>query len=346
MTSTLELSFGEQMNDLAFSTSETTPGLRTIVLESRHLRITTLPEVGARIWQITYKPLNVDLLWHNPGVPPSRQMLHACYDDTWSGGWDELFPNDEPARLRGLELPDHGELWTGEWQAVPIQHNGEIGLHLQTHTPLSSFLVEKTLRLRSGSTTFEILYRLTNKGTHSIPFLFKLHPAFAVSPCHRIDFPPMEVRLEPECPGTLDNISPSFPWPHAGLNGTAVDLRRVPDVSSKAVHFFYGTGFSSGWCGITNKVKRLAAALLFDPEVFSSCWVFASHGGWRDLNVAVLEPATGYPFRLNSMIDAGRARILAPGETLETKVLFSVEEGLTSIGGVEESGRILPGDES
>ena len=90
----------------------------------------------------------------------------------------------------------------------------------------------------------------------------------------------------------------------------------------------------------------MAAALRFDPEVFSSCWLFATHGGWRDLNVAVLEPATGYPFRMQSMIDGGHARYLASGESLETTVLFSVQEGLTSIGGVEENGRILPGDEN
>jgi hypothetical protein len=96
---------------------------------------------------------------------------------------------------------------------------------------------------------------------------------------------------------------------------------------------------------VTDRANQLAAALRFDPNVFSSCWLFATHGGWRDLNVAVLEPATGFPFRMQSMIDGGRARRLAPGESLETTVLFSVQEGLTSIGGVEEDGRILPGDE-
>ena len=333
------------MNDLTFSIGETGQGLRTFLLENHFLRITILPEAGARIWQITYKPLNDDLLWNNPDVPASCQPMYACYDDAWSGGWDELFPNDEAADLKGLLLPDHGELWTGKWQATPIEDEGAVGLHLRTYTPITKFLAEKTLLLRPGRATLEVTYRLTNDGPGPMPFLFKLHPAFAVSNHHRIDFPPMAIRLEREFPGTLDGAPPIFPWPHAGMNGAAVDLRQIPDVSSKAVHFFYGTGFESGWCGITNQTKGLAAALRFDPEVFSSCWLFASHGGWRDLNVAVLEPATGYPFRINSMIEEGRARILDPGKTLETKVLFSVQEGMTSIGDVEEDGRILPGKE-
>jgi Aldose 1-epimerase len=333
------------MNDLAFSTSEPSRELQIIVLENHHLRIAVLPEAGARIWQITYKPLNVDLLWHNPDVPPACQPLHACYDDTWSGGWDDLFPNDEAADLQGMTLPDHGELWTGQWQATPVEEQGAVGVYLRTSTPISSFLAEKTLLLRPDSAVIEVRYRLTNQGIQSMPFLFKLHPAFAVSSSHRIDFPPMAVLLEPEFPGTLDG-PPQFNWPQAGKNGAAVDLRRVPDVSSRAVHFFYGVDFVSGWCGITNQANGVAAALRFDPKVFSSCWLFASHGGWRDLNVAVLEPATGYPFRIKSMIDGGRARCLGPGESLETTVLFSVQEGLASIGGVEEDGRILPGDEN
>jgi hypothetical protein len=154
------------------------------------------------------------------------------------------------------------------------------------------------------------------------------------------------VLLEPEFSGTLDGAPPIFPWPHAPVNDMVVDLRQVPDITSHAVHFFYGTGLVSGWCGVTNRASRLAAALRFDPDVFSSCWLFSTQGGWRDLNVAVLEPATGYPFRMQPMIDGGWARWLAPGESLETTVLFSAQEGLTSIGGVEEDGFILPDKET
>jgi hypothetical protein len=334
------------MDDLILKSGPALHGLRTILIENRLVRIVLLPEAGARIWQISYKPLGADLLWNNPGVPPAKQTLDACYDDTWCGGWDELFPNDEAGTLMGHALPDHGELWTGEWQAEPFQEADAVGVHLRFSTPITRFLAEKTVLLRPERAVIEVRYRLTNQGADVLPFLWKLHPAFAVSASHRIDFPPMAVLLEPEFAGTLGEAPPIFPWPHAPLGDRVLDLRQVPDASSRAVRFFYGTGLVSGWCGVTNRTNRLAAALRFDPEVFSSCWLFATHGGWRGLNVAVLEPATGYPFRIQSMIDGGRARRLAPGESLETTVLFSVQEGMTSIGGVEEDGRILAGDET
>ena len=38
-------------------------GLRAVVLENQFLRAVVLPEAGAKIWQITYKPHDADLLW-------------------------------------------------------------------------------------------------------------------------------------------------------------------------------------------------------------------------------------------------------------------------------------------
>jgi hypothetical protein len=37
-------------------------GHRAITQENRFLRIVVLPEVGGRIWQITFKPLDANLL--------------------------------------------------------------------------------------------------------------------------------------------------------------------------------------------------------------------------------------------------------------------------------------------
>lgn len=334
------------MNKLTLSEDCALNGLRGIHLENRFLEVTVLPDAGARIWQIAYKPLGTEILWNNPGVAPQCQPLHASYDDTWSGGWDELFPNDEAGTIEGMAFPDHGELWTGAWRDSPWSEDGVAGLHLEFTTPLSQFKAEKTLLLRPESAVLEMRYRMTNMSARRFPFLWKLHPAFAVSPQHRIDFPAMRVVLEPEFAGTLEGAPASFEWPYVTQGGTVTDLRQVPDVSAKATHFFYGTELAAGWCGVTNRANKLAAGLRFDPEVFSSCWLFASHGGWRDLNVAVLEPATGYPFKMQSMVEAGRARTLAPRESLETTVLLSVQEGLRSIGGVEADGRILPGYEA
>jgi hypothetical protein len=319
------------MNEMTIRAGQALNRLRAIEVENEVLHIVVLPETGAKVWQIHYKPLGVNLLWNNPSLVPARQALHASYDDTWSGGWDELFPNDEAGELLGYNLPDHGELWTGEWEVERPGVDGGSGLCLRYTTPISRFVVEKTLLLPSPGAVLQVKYKLSNQGRKEFPFLFKLHPAFAVSANHRIDFPAMMVRREPEFAGTLESAPLTFPWPYAQVGGKILDLRQVPDAHSGAVHF---------------RANRLAAAVRLDPEVFSSCWLFATHGGWRDLNVAVLEPATGYPYRMQTMLDSGQARWLGPGESLETTVLLTVQHGLRSIGGVEEDGTVLAGDEA
>lgn len=325
-------------------TSWTADGLRLITFENELLRIEVLPEAGAKIWQITYRPLDSALLWNNPHIAPARHALHACYDDVWSGGWDELFPNDEEAIIAGRRYPDHGELWAAGWDAEPFTSTAEVGIVLRLRTPVSAMTVEKKILLRQDEAQLHFSHRITNHSATTFPFLWKLHPAMRVTPQHRIDMPAMRIVREPAFPGTLSNAPLEFSWPHVTRDGQTIDLRRVPDPREQELFFFYGTDLRDGWCAITDTANRLACGLRFDPAIFRSCWLFASYGGWQDYNVAVLEPCTGYPIQFDEMQASGHARELLPGETLATDVLFTVQEGLESVSGIDENGKMSSRD--
>lgn len=330
------------MPDLRVSTDWTYHGLRVVSLENRLLRLVILPEAGAKIWQITYKPEDAELLWNNPRIAPARHPLNSRYDDLWSGGWDELFPNDEVSAIEGEAYPDHGELWTGNWAAETFSSADEAGVVLRFTTPISSIHVEKKVILRRDASQIVFQHRFTNCGTAPFPFLWKLHPAFKVTPQHRLDFPPMQVELEPAFPGTLQGMPAQFDWPKAQDGARKVDLRVVPPANERQLYFFYGTGIKEGWCAITNTTTGVSCGFHFDPDVFRCCWLFATYGGWRNYNVAVLEPCTGYPLNFAAMQAAGRQRTLAPGESLETTVLFTVQEGIRGVNGVNADGTIVP----
>jgi len=85
---------------------------------------------------------------------------------------------------------------------------------------------------------------------------------------------------------------------------------------------------------------RLACGLNFDQSVFPCCWLFGSFGGWRNLNVAVLEPSTGYPFSMERAIQNKTCAWLDVGQVIETSVIFGVAEGLASIRGISPQGDI------
>jgi hypothetical protein len=326
--------------ELGISTDWSYRGLPAVVLENRYLRVVILPAAGAKILQITYKPLDAGLLWENPRNAPARLAINSRYDDVWSGGWDELFPNDEATLIDGEAYPDHGELWTADWRAEAFGGADEVGVRLRVVTPISAIAVEKTITLRRDATQLAFRHVLGNPGSAPFPFLWKLHPAFAVSAAHRIDFPAMQVIREPGFPGTLGGAPPCFDWPHALIDGQAVDLRRIPEASARQLYFFYGTRMQAGWCALTNTATQLACGLVFDQAVFPSCWLFASYGGWRGHNVAVLEPCTGYPVDFAAMRAADRHRTLSADGTLQTDVLFTVQEGIAAVAGIGPDGRI------
>ncbi len=316
-------------------------GLRMIVLCNGLLRVNILPEAGGKLWQITHEPTGTDLLWNNPHIPPAVHRIHALYDDVWSGGWDELFPVDEEATILGERYPDHGELWSARWAAEPWSTAEEVGVVLRLNTPISCIQWEKRISLRRESSRIYTHYRVTNQESSDFPFLWKLHPAFAVTPQHRIDFPPMRVLREPAFPGTLAQAPLEFDWPLVNTPAGQVDLRRVPDSALHQLYFFYGTAMQGGWCALTNTATKLSCGLSFDPAIFPSCWVFASYGGWLDYQVAVLEPCTGYPLNFETLLAAGRQRMLKAGEVLETDVLFTVESGHASIAGIDREGKMI-----
>lgn len=315
-------------------------GLKTVILENRFLRVVFLPQLGGKIWQITYKPHMAELLWNNPRIAPERLPLFSPYDDVWCGGWDELFPNDEVATIGGATYPDHGELWTGDWQAESFQTADEVGVLLRFITPISAIRIEKRVCMRADQPKLHFHHKFTNGNGAPFPFLWKLHPAFAVSPRHRVDFPPMKVILDPAFAGTLQGAGSPFAWPHAQIGSQMVDLRRVPCAEERQLYFFYGTEMEDSWCALTNVESGLACGIYFDHQIFSSCWLFASYGGWQDYNVAVLEPCTGYPLNFEAMQAGGRARTLSPNSSFSTSVIFSVQENTRAVGKVHSDGTI------
>lgn len=316
-------------------------GLRAVILENDFLRAVVLPEVGARIQQLIYKPRDFNLIWSHPRIKPARVPFGAGYDNAWCGGWDELFPNNIPENIAGEAYPDHGEIWAAEWESKIGEYDGKAFAKFSCRTPISDVAIEKTLSLGPGDRRLCISYFLRNWSQSAIRVLWNLHVALAVSEHHELAFPPMKVKLEPSFLGTLEGAPLDFAWPIAPMPHGSVDLRRVPSRSEQRMHFFYGYEFSEGWCGLSNTQTGLACGVAFDPKVFPSCWLFGSFGGWRNLNVAVLEPSTGFPYEMARAVKDGTCAQLAPGEEIRTSVVFTVAESMAKIGSITPQGEIV-----
>jgi len=312
---------------------------RGVVLENGMLRVAVLPELGGRVWSLVYKPLDRELLWHNPEIPPRKAPFDAVFDDVWCGGWEEMFPTPAPGVINGQSYPDHGEVWSLAWEATTESNEDAASVRLACRAPISGIRMEKKITLQANEPRLEVSYLLRNPTGSNFPFTLALHPALAVSPNCRVDFPPMLVDLDASYLGTLAGVESPFEWPYVTRGSGKVDLRIVPPVSSGEVYFLYGHRFQEGWCAITDTTNRLTYGLVFSPEVFRACWLFATYGGWRDYYVAILEPSTSYPQQIEQAIQQGTAPSLPAGGTLETTVIFQVQEGLSKVVGLMPDGK-------
>lgn len=324
------------------STAWTLHGLDVLLLENELLRVVLLPQLGGKLWQLTYKPADRDLLWQHPRLTPQRVPFHSVYDDVFFGGWDELFPNDLAEEIGGERLPDHGEVWTLPWNvAIARETPAEVEVHLSVMTPISSARVEKWIALRTGEAKLRFRHRITSLSAREQPFLWKLHAAMALAGDSRIDMPARDVYIEDFGPPRTGASRLSYSWPFAAdAAGTRHDMRRTLPATAQVSEFQYATELTAGWCAITHPHKRLGFGLSFDPIVLPSCWLFATYGGWRNLSTVVLEPCTGYPVSLAQGIDDGTHRVLGAGETISTEIVATVYTGAVGVHAIDSDGNV------
>jgi hypothetical protein len=309
-------------------------GFRAVVLENRRLRAVVLPELGAKVWSLVDKAADREALWHNPRLPPRPVQYGAAYDDWFCGGWDELFPNDAPSSVAGDAYPDHGELWSMPFDWELSREGDAVTLTMRRSGVVTNTRVEKRITLRADEPLLRFGHRISNGGPAPLDYLWKLHPALNVTPASRIDLPAGRVLVEE---GFRERLGvEAFRWPQAGT----VDVRQVPPPEAAACDFYYAVELGAGWCALTDTAARAGFGLVFDPNVFRSVWVFGAYGGWRGLYTAILEPCTGYPYRLDDAIAQGTASRLAPGETLETEVTAVLYRGVEAVAAISGEGEV------
>lgn len=318
--------------------------LRVVRLENELLRLDILPELGAKIYNLIHKPADRNLLWHNPRITPHRVPFGANFDNHWAGGWDEPFPNGAECVYAGETLPYLGELWAQQWEWEVLDGGPQrVQVHLWCDGPITPARVEKTITLTKGSGVVRFDHRITNTGTLPFDFNWGVHPAFAVTPDSRIDLPACHGVVEEAAGEVLGEVHTPFTWPCV-LTSRAErrDLRFPLSRQSGAMSFSYLEGFEQGWLAVTDRPTASGLGLAFPREVFRCLWLYLCYGGYRDLNVAIVEPWIGYPSKLSEAVQAGRFRTLAAGESLEATLSAVTYTGVQSVSFVGVDGEVRP----
>jgi hypothetical protein len=321
-------------------------GMQVVRLENDLVCMDVLPELGAKIYSFIHRPSGCDLLWHNPHLLPERQAYGACFDDNWSGGWDELLPNDLPRPAPGGDmLPDHGEFWAqaAQWEIVERGLGACAARFTQFGRVLPSRF-EKTVQLYDGESFARIHYSFANLGQQPLPYLWNIHPPMAVGPASWLDVPAVRGLTDP-WRETHFKGGAGFDWPFVSAHGgEKVDLRRMPAAQEGYADMHYLPDVKEGWYAVTDQDTRVGFALSFPTAIFPHLWLFRALGGWRGLYTLILEASTGYPYDLQAAAQAGTCGWLQPGQTLEADVLAIAYAGMRTVQKVTPDGQVIPGE--
>lgn len=308
-------------------------GFRALTLENELLRVTVVPDVGAKIHELFYKPLGRDLLYHHPRVELRAPVFGVSVDNWWTGGIDEALPTGHPCTVEGENLPFLGEAWSLPWE---FEQTGDAELHLSRCGVITPFRIERRMSLDADSPVLRQRHRITNIGVDPFHFIWGIHPGVPIGPATRI-----------QIPGTIGVIAESEPRDRLGSRGDEYSwpLPAMTDIGAepgKTADLHYVTGLTGGWLAVRDDTWRTGFGMTFPSDVLRCVWVWLVDGGWRGLRCVAVEPWLGYPARLDEAIAMGNAHLLAPGEELsvETSIIAFVSTG--PIGGFDESGSPLP----
>jgi hypothetical protein len=318
-------------------------GLQVVRLQNEQVCLDVLPEVGAKIYNFVHRPSGRNLLWHNPGIQPAKQEFGSVFDDNWSGGWDELIPNDLPCtEPEGDMLPDHGEVWSqgAEWEV--LQSGGDCAqVRFNTRTRVVPALFEKTLTVRKGESFCRVRYRVTNLSPAPYAFLWNIHPAMVISPDTWLDVPAKEGFTDPWRETRFPGHG-QVQWPIVkDRHGDPCDLRQVEPASSALADHHYLTNITEGWYAVTDRRHQVGFGLVFPVKVFPNVWLFRTFGGWRGLYTLILEASTGRSRSLVEAREKNECAHLQSGTALDVEVLAVAYGGVTGVARIEPDGRVI-----
>lgn len=162
----------------------------TQVIENDLIRIMLLPDWGARILSIYYKPQDIELLSYAKGDKWSDVIYApgAFYYDDWlllPGGINPTFPEGE-----------HGKYWGEVWEFQSIEETSSHttvrmsrtddlewdGAPSKFNNGLTGMTVDMDITVRRNKAAVEITYTLTNNKNETIPYEFWMAASLAPLP--------------------------------------------------------------------------------------------------------------------------------------------------------------------
>lgn len=338
------------------------PGTRAVVLENDLLSATILPEQGADLYALVYKPQGVDVLWKSGrlqagrrAVPPGEPSTDAWLS-TYSGGWQVLFPNGgSPNFHQGLTHSFHGEAAVSAWDYTLVDAGPKAAeLHLTVTLAHSPFRLERTLRVEAGRPVLLLHEQITNTSAAVQAYIWGQHPAYGaplIGPACRIDSGAGVLLADPTVSGPAVPLTAGvrYPWPVPAAAGRAAEVNSIPDEATPRGLMAYFADFAeTAWYALTNTALGFGVGLAWPRAVYPYAWF------WQEMHatpvfpwngqayVMAIEPSTCFPGHGLAAVarQTGTVRTLAPGATMSVELCAAFYDSRTGVARLAADGTV------
>ena len=313
-------------------------GLPAVTLENELLRVGLLAGKGSDVFELLYKPLDVDLVWLTSG---GFRPHAGGFVDGYGGGWQEILPNGGgPSGHAGASFGQHEEVSLLPWDYEIVEDAAEqVTLRLSVACAKVPLRLVKHVRLAARSARLELEETLANESNVPVRMMWGHHIALGapfLRPGARIALPdgvegiPHPEALNEDRRRVADE---RFRWPQASSpDGGDVDLSVLPPPGTPS-ELVYLTAFPArAWYQVGG--DQVGLRVEWDREVMPYLWFWQEFGRtagypWygRHWNIG-LEPFSSYPtYGLAEAVANGSALELGPNEersfSLSAEVLSS-----------------------
>ncbi len=195
----------------AYDGSNPTPVLHAyelLVLENDYLQVTLLPELGGRVYQMTFKPTGHNELYQNPVIKPTH------WGPPEQGWW---------LAVGGIEwcLPveEHGYEWGEPWDYQVITSTAGVTVTLRDTTVSDRIRAAVTVHLPAGRGILAITPRIENPTGGNLDYKFWLNAALTPGAANtagsdlRFVFNADQVTVHSKGDGDLPEPRQPMDWP-------------------------------------------------------------------------------------------------------------------------------------
>ncbi|WP_138754688.1 hypothetical protein [Paenibacillus sinopodophylli] len=278
-------------------------GHSSIVMENDTLRLELVPLIGAKLVSLVYKPTGKEWLVDSGNRPLVAPAFASAFGEWDMSGWDECFPTIDSCRFEsGVELPDHGELWSLPWSCKKTG----VSIACAVEGVLLPYRFSRQVSL-SAQDTIKLSYEVKNESKEPLSFLWAAHPQFVITE-------PTEMIL----PSDMQKLQCVYGGKQliAGESYLASEHRYLhPEVTGNGKKFYYPDHATEGWSTLREQISGNYLKISWAVEKAPYLGIWIDEGMFNDRSVCALEPGIGYYDSLNTAVQNGTARTLEPYET-------------------------------